>query len=358
MNDKTLMSTSECIRGFCKAMGLSRVTKLVLTVQMDEPVKLEVTTLPPESALSVFLRETYQFELKEVPGSGKTIIEKVPRWYGDKGMTISADVIADSISPLGIRITTMALVYPRFIHAELMTHRVFSRNASSSRATPIKRMLSEVWKHPATPIHWGANQAGMQARTELSGIRMAAAALLWKWTGRVVCVPVWLMSKLGLHKQVANRLLEPWQHINVVVTATDWDNFYNLRCHPDAQPEIQELARAMRAAQVSSTPRRLQVGEWHLPYVSATERAETPVEATIKISVARCCRVSYMNHGGKLSTKGEDILLYNRLVEADPPHMSPLEHQAQCAPDEGRYANFSGWISHRYQLESEAFTLP
>jgi hypothetical protein len=68
--------------------------------------------------------------------------------------------------------------------------------------------------------------------------------------------------------------------------------------------------------------------------------------------------VSYMNHGGKLSTKGEDIILYNRLVDANPPHMSPLEHQAQCAPDEWRYANFSGWISHRYQLESEVFMLP
>lgn len=273
-------------------------------------------------------------------------------------MTISADIIADSISPLGIRITTMALAYPRFIHAEFMTHRTFSRGASSSRAIPVKRMLSEVWNHPATPIHWGANQAGMQARAELSGIRKSVAASLWKWVGRAVCVPVWLMSKLGLHKQVANRLLEPWQHIHVVVTSTDWDNFYNLRCHPDAQPEIQELAHAMRCAQISSTPRSLQVGEWHLPYVSATDRTTVPIEYQIKISVARCCRVSYMNHGGKLSTKGEDIILYNRLVDANPPHMSPLEHQAQCAPDEWRYANFSGWISHRFHIESKLFKLP
>jgi hypothetical protein len=104
-------------------------------------------------------------------------------------VTISADIIADSISPLGIRITTMALAYPRFIHAEFMTHRTFSRGASSSRAIPVKRMLSEVWNHPATPIHWGANQAGMQARAELSGIRKSVAASLWKWVrvGLSVC---------------------------------------------------------------------------------------------------------------------------------------------------------------------------
>src|SRR5690606_30080072 len=119
----------------------------------------------------------------------------------------------------------MQLRYPRFIHAEFMTHRAFSRNASSSRAIPVHKMLSQVWNDPATPIHWGASRPGMQAREELKGWKRKAAQAIWKLAGRAACVFAWGAMKLGLHKQVANRILEPWQYIHVVVTATDWDNF-------------------------------------------------------------------------------------------------------------------------------------
>lgn len=268
-------------------------------------------------------------------------------------MTISASIVADSVGPTWIRITTMSLVYPRFIHSEFMTHRIFSRNASSSRAIPIKRMLSQVWSDPATPVHWGANMPGMQAEEELSGFKKDLAKFLWKWTGRAVCVPVWLMSKLGLHKQVANRLLEPWQHIHVVVTATEWSNFFRLRCHHMAQPEIRELAESMLRLLSLSTPRQLIAGEWHLPYVDALELKRLSTEEAIKVSAARCCRVSYLNHGGVKPTKQEDFSLYDRLMKADPPHMSPIEHQAMAMSANGDYANFHGWASHRFLVERE-----
>ena len=267
-------------------------------------------------------------------------------------MTIEASVVADSVSYEGDRITTLQLKYPRFIHSELLTHRVFSRNASSSRAIPVKKMLAEVWNRPATPIHWGKNMAGMQAREELGAMRMGISKLLWRWSGRGMCAVVWLMDKVGLHKQVANRLLEPWQHIHVVVTATDWENFFALRCHPDAQPEFQDLALKMRSAMESSIPVKRAVGDWHLPYVTTSEREELPLKFAIEVSVARCCRVSYLNHGGSVSKVGEDLRLYDRLVSATPPHMSPTEHQATPGLWDMRYANFMGWQSHRWVLEN------
>lgn len=267
-------------------------------------------------------------------------------------MTISARIVADSMNTSGVRITTMELVYPRFIHAELMTHRVFSRNASSSRAIPVKKMLSDVWHNPAEPIHWGANQPGMQANGELEGLKLRLAKFLWRAAGKMACVPVKLMSMIGLHKQVANRILEPWQHIHVVVTSTEWDNFYALRCHSNAQPEMRELAEAMQRVQNLSSPRILISGEWHLPYVSHEDKKEMEIEDAIKVSAARCARVSYLNHGGLKSSLIQDHRLYDRLLGASPPHMSPVEHQAVATVGTMRYANFRGWISHRFMVEN------
>ena len=269
-------------------------------------------------------------------------------------MTISVKMIADSISPTGVRISTMQLTYPRFIHSELMTHRVFSRNASSSRAIPVSRMLSNVRTDPAMPIHWGTNKPGMQAGEELSPIKRLTAMSLWRIGGRLMCVVAWCMSKLGLHKQVANRLLEPWQHIHVVVTSTEWDNFFALRCHPDAQPEFQDLAKLMRRVMSMSLPRKLKYGEWHLPYVTLDERAEYSISDAVRVSAARCCRVSYMNHEGKNTTLDQDLDLYNKLVTAKPPHMSPVEHQATASPEDKFYFNLRGWQSNRWWIEAAA----
>lgn len=156
-----------------------------------------------------------------------------------------AKIILDSINESGDRLTTFQLRYPRFIHSELMTHRVFSRNAMSSRAVPVAKMIAQVRENPAKPIHWGMNKPGMQATEE---VPVASAEHLWQKAANLAADVAEQMVKLNLHKQVANRILEPFQWMNTIVTATEWDNFFELRAHPDAQPEFQKLAVMMQNA--------------------------------------------------------------------------------------------------------------
>lgn len=267
---------------------------------------------------------------------------------------IKATMIADSISEAGVRLSTLSLVYPRFIHAEFMTHRVFSRNASSSRAIPVLKMLRQVWNDPAMPIHWGKNQAGMQAKGELSPFKKAIARGLWKGAAKVACVFAYGMHKLGLHKQVANRILEPWQYIHVLVTATEWDNFYALRLHEDAQPEIFELARVMKVAMLGSQPRLLREGQWHLPYVSEIEEYQYDADLLRQASAARSCRVSYLKHDGERPELADDLKLCERLAGSEPIHASPFEHQATPAGSADEWhGNFRGWVQHRQLLEAD-----
>lgn len=291
-------------------------------------------------------------------------------------------VIADSVSPLGKRITTLQAEYQRFIHAEFMTHRMFSRNAGSSRATPTKHLLDIVRNEPAMPIHWGKNQPGMQAReenTEPVLIPPYLYAAFEEWYGeegaresRYMVPPqaawrfsVWLaagmaeaFSNAGYHKQVSNRLIEPGSWIKVVVTATDWENFYELRCHPDAQPEFQHLAVMIREAMAASTPRKIGVNEWHLPYVSEEELQTLGIMACRKLSTARCARVSYMTHDGKKPDVVKDIDLHDKLVAQRPLHASPAEHQATPLTFDRYCKNLHGWMSYRHILEDQAWKSP
>lgn len=279
-------------------------------------------------------------------------------------MTITAKVIEDSISKQDIRLTTMQLTYPRFIHSEVMTHRVFSRNASSSRAIPVAKMIEMVRTDPAMPIHWGKNQPGMQAHEELTGLELDHAKQLWKIAADEAADTAKYMVNLGVHKQVANRILEPFQHIHVVVTATEWENFFNLRNHQDAQPEIRALAIVMREAMDASKPKVLLDGEWHLPYVLEEEYSNTLANLR-KMSAARCARVSYLTHDGKTPDIDKDLELYSRLIDSEPMHASPIEHQA--TPDKfvasimcggvmwnsaKLHGNFYGWIQNRKLVES------
>ena len=259
-------------------------------------------------------------------------------------------IIADSISPSGVRITTMQLKYQRFVHSEFMTHRVFSRNASSSRAIPIAKMIEQVRNDPAIPVEWGRNQAGMQARENLSEDDQVKAKFLWLVARDEACNTAQMMADLGLHKQIVNRILEPFQWIHVVVTSTEWDNFFALRDHPDAQPEIRELAKMMKQAYSESQPKRLVPGQWHLPYFTEDDR-HMAIADQKKVSAARCCRVSYMKHDGFRASLEEDIKLHDMLVTATPPHMSPVEHQAQCSEGEGWSGNFKQWKQYRKELE-------
>lgn len=279
----------------------------------------------------------------------------------------SAKVVEDSINAAssfigrGDRLTTLQLVYPRFIHAEFMTHRVFSRNAASSRAIPVAKMIEQVRSRPAMPIHWGKNQPGMQANQQLEGNELATVQAAWRHAASNAADVAEHMSQSGAHKQVANRILEPFQLMQVIVTATEWSNFFELRDHQDAQPEIRHLAILMRHAMAESTPVFRQTGydradSWHLPYITLAEREEHSRNPSYlaKLSAARCARVSYLTHDGQNPDPIKDLELYERLVGSAPLHASPIEHQAANTIGSPHWSkNFKGWEQFRQMVEVE-----
>ena len=290
-------------------------------------------------------------------------------------MTIQAKIIADSKSSYSRRLTTFQLLYPRFVHGEFMTHRKLSRNASSSRATPIKTLIANIKADTAMPIHWGAHQKGMQADLECNApVHMPYnSEATWPLSRE----HAWMEARdraidvaeaydaAGYHKQVVNRILEPFSHISVIATASSWDNFFHLRADPDAQPEIRVLAETMLKEMIASKPTLLKPNEWHLPYVTAHELNTMSNDQLVKISVARCARVSYLTHDGETPELAKDLELYDRLVGSTPLHASPAEHQAMfdtvdifdLEPKYGQPAwggNFGpGFIQYRKLLSGE-----
>lgn len=294
-------------------------------------------------------------------------------------MTITAKIVLDSVGPDAQRLTTFQLRYPRFIHSEFMTHRVFSRNASSSRAMPVKRLIADIRADPAMPISWGANQKGMQAGAELAGWRRWACRTLWLTGMHIMTRIAAVASWCGAHKQTVNRLIEPWAHISVVMTTTRLKNLWKLRDHKDAQPEFRELARQMRLAYDVSYPQYLEYEEYHLPYVDivrdklalgmALQGREIDLDdlghnltaGLIKLSVARCARVSYLTHDKQNPKVKDDINLFNRLVGGNPLHASPTEHQGKpdrkCSDGEwlcpAYHGNLTGWQQYRKTLVGE-----
>lgn len=296
-------------------------------------------------------------------------------------MTISAKIIADSISASSPRLTTVLTRYPKFIHGELMTHRVFSRNASSSRAIPVERLIKDIMEDPAMPIHWGANQKGMQADKECDALLDFSYPAItgknfttkdgWLKARDSAIAYALAFDKAGYHKQIVNRLIEPFCHINVVITSCQWSNFFALRRHKDAQPEMKALADAIYEAMAQSIPLELKPGEWHTPFVLDSERINLRLdhidiqqrkETYVKLSVARCARTSYMTHDGRKPDTQEDLNLFQRLVSQIPLHASPAEHQA--TPDhpsvyKGEWSqpqfhgNLPGWVQYRKTLSGE-----
>lgn len=179
---------------------------------------------------------------------------------------ITAKIIKDSWNPTGQRLTTYIVTYPRFIHAEIMTHRMFSKNSASSRAIPAKKMRETISAEPATPEWWGKNQSGMQAEAQLEGTELESVKALWEAGLEHSEELHEFMERAGLHKQIANRILEPWMHITVLISGTDWHNFFALRAHPAAQPEFQVLAYRMLDCYLKSQPQQLDWGQWHIPF--------------------------------------------------------------------------------------------
>lgn len=273
-------------------------------------------------------------------------------------MRTTAHVVEDSIAN-GVRLTTIEVTFHRFVLAEFNTHRVFSRNSASSRAIPVKKQLERVTQFPAFPISWPREQPGMQGGTELEGQDLANAEELFAAIHRSITdlVSAYVDShpdpEHRLHKSVLNRPLETFMWHTVVVTATEWENFFGLRCSPMAQPEIRVAAEMMREAFNESIPTPRSVGQWHLPYVTDEERLSVPGPLLRQISVARCARVSSL-HAGDVGDYEKDYRLFETLTGAVPPHASPLEHVATpCddtahAPGELTHGNFSKWHQLRH----------
>lgn len=286
----------------------------------------------------------------------------------------SAKIICDSISERGHRLTTVQVTLHRFVLAELNTHRMLSKNSASSRAIPIEKMIEMVEKYPAYPLFWGANQRGMQSAVELSstvptdsGITgkvfspMEYAKQEWDIARFSAIASVRELDKIGLHKQLANRLLEPFLWHTVCISGTDWGNFFNQRCHKDAQPEMRAAAEAIRDAMLESKPSVLVQSEWHLPYINDEDWNGQSLSTMKKVSVARCARTSYLTQEGKRDIE-EDVRLYERLTEGM--HWSPFEHVATpygtydwIQVDGGQMSNYSGpfhgWTQFRKQFAEE-----
>ena len=289
--------------------------------------------------------------------------------------TTSAKVVCDSVSPAGVRLTTIEVIFARFVLAEVNTHRAFSRNSASSRAIPARKQIRRVVDDPFVPLVWASERPGMQGGDELTGWRRSAAKVAWRAASLGAAGMARAMVGLGVHKSIANRLIEPFAWHAAVVTATDWDGFFEQRCSPLAQPELRVAAEAMRAALEASTPTPLRRDDWHLPYITDEDRRTAgqmtaepwEVDLLKSASVARCARVSSLTHDGRRDL-GADLALYDRLVTARPPHASPLEHVAtpcrhlpiaEFTGDvvrPGHRGNLQGWDQLRHVVLGESGT--
>jgi thymidylate synthase ThyX len=240
----------------------------------------------------------------------------------------NAKILADSISPEGYRLTSYEVTFPRFILAEFNTHRVFSRNSASSRAIPVRKSIQAVKSDPFVPSAFGKNQPGMSADETLDELAALDSLSIWN---AAIDDAIWAaeyLEQLDVHKSLANRILEPYKWHTVIVTSTDWDNFFALRTAKDAQPEFQHVAKLMEQKMQASEPRELYYDEWHLPLINDDEYKEAQGDFVPwkKVSIGRCARVSYLTHDGKRDPEA-DIDLYERLKEKN--HLSPFEHVAR-----------------------------
>lgn len=298
---------------------------------------------------------------------------------------ISAQIIADSINEHGNRITSFLVVFPRIVLAEFNTHRMLSRNSASSRAIPFETMLDRLEREPFIPIAFQKDHSGMQGTEYFEGAELHKRVQLWLQAKDDAIIMAKEMAKAGVTKQLCNRLLEPFMYHTVIVTGTEWENFFALRAHEAAEIHIQDLAHKMLREYNNSTPKKLKAGEWHIPFGDKIDEIRVEElfgdgfmpdqeyidKAKIKIATARCARVSYLNYEGN-DDYNADIKLHDRLSEMG--HWSPFEHCARAmSQDEvennlttisidnqtiggiqyGRSGNFTGFIQYRKTFENE-----
>jgi thymidylate synthase ThyX len=255
-----------------------------------------------------------------------------------------ASILADSTHN-GNRLVTFELEMPRYIWPEFLTHREFSRNAQSSRAIPNYKMIENLRGDSKVEPTFMLNQPGMTAEYNISPALGIEASKIWDEAMEYAIKASQRLAGLGIHKQVTNRLLEPFSTIKAIVSSTSYENFFNLRCSSDAQQEIQTIAYMMREAMAKSTSRRVDVSYYHLPLVTLSERDMYAIEILKKLCVARCARVSYLNHKGDTNISS-DLTLYNKLLSSK--HASAFEHCATPMPE--RHGNFNGWQQHRQEV--------
>jgi hypothetical protein len=288
---------------------------------------------------------------------------------------ISARVVAHSKSAYsGQEIITWEYEAPKCILAEINTHRQFSRNAQSSRAVPVKKVIEQIRNNPVTPIYWGSNQPGMVAGEEIDvKIDFTRAGLLsrdssWKYSAFVIADLMEAWDNAGYHKQIVNRIGEAFTFVRGVITATEIDNFFHLRIHPAADPFMAELAECMYQAYTKSEPEVLYEGEWHTPYVLTLRNLEGKrvyvkdfeevnagidaydkgkvfveiiLERALQISAAACAQVSFR----KLDLSDETVdRVYSRLVDDETPHASCVEHQASPINNNVNPFNPTSWV--------------
>ncbi len=247
-----------------------------------------------------------------------------------------AKIICDSINKYGSRLTTITATYPRFVHSELMTHREFSRNAASSRAIPISKVIEQVQNNPAMPYRWQVNIKGMQGGTELTEEQCNEGIYQWNIARDSAVNSVSNLQLLGAHKQICNRLLEPFVWMTTIISSTNWNNFFHLRCNDLADPTIRHIAEMIRFVIENNEPNSLVNEQWHLPFISKEDwtgkrdlsDAFEVLNSVRKISVARCARVSYLNHESKNIEKDLELAL---TLEHNG-HWSAFEHVACPTP--------------------------
>lgn len=280
-------------------------------------------------------------------------------------MSIKAKILLDSVNPSGNRITTFVLEFPRWILAELNTHRTFSRNTASSRAIPVEKMIKMAQENPAMPVFWGKNQSGMQSNVELVGEELIRAKAAWLMARDSAVESAKELMACGMHKQYANRTIENFLYVKSILTGTDFENFLSLRAHEDTQPEFQDLAYKMLDLYQSNVPNKLKEDEWHIPFGDKIDTGRLEdiiykdipddfgythapnsefINLKLKISTARCARVSYLNFEGK-DDYTKDIELHDILKNSG--HWSPFEHCAIALDKPEQSGNFVGWKQYR-----------
>lgn len=307
---------------------------------------------------------------------------------------INAQILADSTNKFGNRLTTFVVTFPRIILAEFNTHRMLSKNSASSRAIPFNKMLKMVETDPFIPIAFQKDHKGMQGTQYFTGWRAKVIELAWVSASKAAIFAAKKLNKLGLTKQLCNRLLEPFMMHTVIVTGSEWENFFHLRSpqyiysddtltsvsrswkdyglemgrdedewHDSAttlerlgvnkgmaEIHIMALAEKMWDEYQTSKPKFLNEGEWHIPYEAEIEKILPPTlpiregltleegvnEFKVKLSTVMAARTSYtvVGEDQKPLTWQRMVQLHDEMANANPKHASPFEHCGQSMCDD------------------------